>query len=66
MAWRRNMLPMSLVFLAHGLLELRHAPQTYDDPEFINKLIHVALGIAVIAFAHFIQKEEDRLESTRS
>jgi hypothetical protein len=65
MAWRfcRNMLLLA-VLLLHGLHASRDAPRTYDDPEFINKMILVAFGFVSFAIAHVIQREEDKLKST--
>ena len=65
MGWRfyRNLLPFSLVFFMHGAHASRDAPQTYDDPDFVNKMIIVAIVFATSAIGHLIQKEEDKLKS---
>ena len=66
MGWRfyRNLLPFGLVFFMHGAQASRDGPQTYDNPDFINKMIMVVIVFATFAIAHLIQKEEDRLKST--
>lgn len=66
MKWRffRNMLPLGIVLFLHGLHASHHAPQTYDDPNFVNKMILVAIAVATIALGHLIQKAEGKLRST--
>ena len=67
MEWRflGNMFLLGLVFLLHGLHSMHGMPQTYDDPKFVDKMIPVILAFVAIIVAHLIQREEDKLKSTR-
>jgi hypothetical protein len=68
MGWRfyRIVALLGFVFLMHGLHALHNAPQTYDDPYFVDKMIVVALAFVAIIMTHQIQEAEDNLKSTQS
>ena len=53
----------AIVFFLHGAHVAHHAPHTYDDPGFWNKVALVGVAAFGVFVAHHIRKIEDRLKS---
>ncbi len=68
MRWRfyRAMAVLGVAYFSHGLHVIQYAPQTFDDPHFVGKMITVVLAATTAVIAHQVHKAEAKLKSTQN